>query len=247
MRIHAIETHKITIADQNLCAILDTYIPAFDEQTVLALTSKIVSICEGRVVKLGTVEKRTLIEQEADYFLPAAFNKYHTTLTLTRGVLIPAAGIDESNGDGSYVLWPRDPQQTANAVRGYLQRRFNRTHVGVIITDSKTTPLRMGVTGVALAYSGFQALNDYVGTKDLFGRTLRITKVNVVDALATAAVLVMGEGSEQTPLAVVGEVPFVTFQERDPSPAELEQLRIAVEDDLYGPLLTSVQWHKGQR
>src|SRR6266508_2193439 len=69
------------------------------------------------------------------------------------------------------------------------------------ITDSKTAPLRVGVTGVTLAYSGFQALNDYVGTKDLFGRAWRMIKVNVVDALATAAVLVMGEGSEQTPLA----------------------------------------------
>ena len=99
------------------------------------------------------------------------------------------------------------------------------------ITDSKTAPLRVGVTGVALAYSGFQALNDYVDTKDLFGQAFRMIKVNVVDALATAAVLVMGEGSEQTPLAA----------------AEVQQLRIAVEDDIYGPLLTSVQWHKGQR
>jgi F420-0:gamma-glutamyl ligase len=98
------------------------------------------------------------------------------------------------------------------------------------ITDSKTAPLRVGVTGVALAYSGFQALNDYVGTKDLFGRALRMIKVNVVDALAA-----------------VEELPFVTFQEREPSPAEVQQLRIAVEDDIYGPLLTSVQWHKGQR
>jgi len=187
MRIHPIETHKITLKDQNVFAILDTYVSAFDERTVLAITSKIVSICEGRVVKIGTVEKRTLIAQEADDFLPAALNKYHMTLMIKQGMLIPTAGIDESNGDGYYILWPRDPQQTANAVRAYLQRRFSRTHVGVIITDSKTTPLRVGVTGVALAYSGFQALNDYVGTKDLFGRALRMTKVNVVDALATAA------------------------------------------------------------
>jgi dihydrofolate synthase / folylpolyglutamate synthase len=115
------------------------------------------------------------------------------------------------------------------------------------ITDSKTAPLRVGVTGVALAYSGFQALNEYMGTKALFGRALRMIKVNVVDALATAAVLVMGEGSEQTPLAAVEELPFVTLQEREPSPAEVQQLRIAVEDDIYGPLLTSVQGHKGQR
>ena len=118
------------------------------------------STCEGRVVKIGTVDKRTLIAQEADVFLPAALNKYHTTLTMKQGILIPTAGIDESNGEGYYVLWPRDPQQTANAVRAYLQRRFRRKYVGVIITDSKTTPLRVGVTGVALAYSGFQALND---------------------------------------------------------------------------------------
>jgi putative folate metabolism gamma-glutamate ligase len=247
MRIHTIETHKITSRDHDLFAILDACVPTFDERTVLAITSKIVAICEGRIVQMGTVDKQTLIAQEADAFLPAAFNKYHTTLTIKRGILIPTAGIDESNGDGFYILWPRDPQQTANAVRAYLQQRFHRTHVGVIITDSRTTPLRVGVTGVALAYSGFQALNDYVGTKDLFGRALRITKVNVVDALATAAVLVMGEGSEQTPLAVVGELPFVTWQDRDPSPAEVQQLRIAVEDDLYGPLLTSVQWHPGQQ
>jgi F420-0:gamma-glutamyl ligase len=144
------------------------------------------------------------------------------------------------------VLWPHNPQQTANTVCAYLRQRFACTHVGVIITDSKTTPLRVGVTGVALAYSGFRALNDYVGTVDCFGRPLRMTKVNVVDALATTAVLVMGEGSEQTPLAVVSDLPFVAFQERDPSAEELQQLQIAVADDLYGPLLTSVQWHKGR-
>ena len=170
------------------------------------------------------MDKRTLIAQEADAFLPAAFNKYYTTLTTKQGILIPAAGIDESNGDGYYILWPRDPQQTPNAACAYLQRRFRRTHVGVIITDSKTTPLRVRVTGIALAYSGFQPLNDYVGAKDLFEHTLRMTKVNVVDALATAAVLVMGEGSEQTPLAVTAEPPFVTFQERAPSPVEVQQL-----------------------
>jgi dihydrofolate synthase / folylpolyglutamate synthase len=73
-----------------------------------------------------------------------------------------------------------------------------------------------------------------------------VTKVNVVDALAAAAVLVMGEGSEQTPLAIISDLPFVTFYDRDPSMEELQQLRIAIDDDLYGPLLTSVRWRKGQ-
>ena len=247
MQVQAIKTHRITTKDQNVLAILDAYLPTLHDGTILAITSKIIAICQGRVVPIGTVDKHTLIAQEAEYFLPPDLNKYHMTLTIKHGLLIPTAGIDESNGDGFYVLWPQAPQQTANEVRAYVQRRFGCQHLGIIITDSKTTPLRRGVTGIALAYSGFHALNNYVGTVDLFGRPLRMTQVNVVDALATAAVLIMGEGSEQTPLAVVSDLPFVTFQERDPSAEELQQLRIALEDDLYGPLFTSVQWHKGQQ
>jgi dihydrofolate synthase / folylpolyglutamate synthase len=247
MQIRAIKTHKITTTDRNLFAILDAYIADLDEGSILAITSKIVAICQGRVVPIGTVDKRTLIVQEADYFLPPDHSKYHMTLTITQGLLVPTAGIDESNGNGYYVLWPHSPQDAANAVWAYLRRRFGRERLGVIITDSRTTPLRTGVTGVTLAHSGFRALNNYVGTEDCFGHPLRITQVNVVDALAAAAVFVMGEGSEQTPLAVISDLPSVHFQEQEPSADELQRLRIAQEDDIYGPLLMSVPWHKGHR
>jgi dihydrofolate synthase / folylpolyglutamate synthase len=247
MQIQAIKTHKITTTDRNLFAILDAYISGLDEGSILAITSKIVAICQGRVVPIGTVDKRTLIVQEADSFLPPDHSKYHMTLTITQGLLVPTAGIDESNGNGYYVLWPHSPQDTANAVWAYLRRRFGRERLGVIITDSRTTPLRTGVTGVTLVHSGFRALNNYVGTADCFGHRLRITQGNVVDALAAAAVFVMGEGSEQTPLAVISDLPSVHFQEREPSAEELQRLRIAQEDDIYGPLLMSVPWHKGHR
>jgi putative folate metabolism gamma-glutamate ligase len=245
MQIHAIKTHKITLQDQALLAILDMYLATFADGSILAITSKIVAICQRRIAKIGATDKQALIEEEAAFFLPPTTNKYHVTLTIKAGVLIPNAGIDESNGDGYHILWPHAPHQTANTVRAYLQQRFNIQQVGVIITDSNVTPLRLGVTGVAVAYSGFRALNDYVGAPDLFGRDLRMTKVNVLDALATAAVLVMGEGSEQTPLAVISDLPFVTFQAHDPTAEELQQLRIPVADDLYGALLTGVEWRKG--
>jgi putative folate metabolism gamma-glutamate ligase len=247
MQIRAIKTHKITTTDRDLFAILDAYISDLNEGSILAITSKIVAICQGRVVPIGSVDKRTLIMQEADYFLPPDRSKYHMTLTITQGLLVPTAGIDESNGNGYYVLWPHSPQDTANAVWAYLRRRFGRERLGVIITDSRTTPLRTGVTGVTLVHSGFRALNNYVGTADCFGHRLRITQGNVVDALAAAAVFVMGEGSEQTPLAVISDLPSVHFQEREPSAEELQRLRIAQEDDIYGPLLMSVPWHKGHR
>jgi F420-0:gamma-glutamyl ligase len=162
MQVQAIKTHKITPTDQNLLAILDAYLPGLNDGSVLAITSKIVAICQGRVVPIGTVEKHTLITQEADYFLPPDRSKYHMTLTITQGLLVPTAGIDESNGNDYYVLWPHSLQDTANAVWAYLRRRFGRERLGVMITDSRTTPLRTGVTGVALAHSGFRALNNYV-------------------------------------------------------------------------------------
>ena len=247
MRVQALRTHKITGADRDLFAILDAHLPAFGEGSVLAITSKIIAIAEGRVVPMAGADKAQLIAEQADQFLPANASKWGVSLTITNGMLIATAGIDESNSEGHFVLWPSDVQRSANALRGYLVKRFGLSRAGVVITDSRTSPLRIGVTGVALAHSGFRALNDYVGARDLFGRALRMTKVNVMDALATAAVLVMGEGSEQTPLALIDDLPFVHFQERDPSPAELEQLRVSPEDDLYAPLLAGAPWQRNPR
>jgi len=244
MRVQSIKTHKIT-DDRDLLALLDRYIPSLQEHSVLVITSKIVSICQGRLVPVGSIDKQTLIEQEADLFLLRSSSRYHVSLTIKDNLLIPSSGIDESNAFGQYVLWPTDVQGVANQVRAHLCQRFSRRHLGVIVTDSKTTPLRWGVTGVTIAHSGFRAVNDQIGQPDIFGRHLEMTKVNVADALAAAAVLVMGESSEQTPLAVIDELPFVAFQDRDPTPEELEQRWISLEDDLYAPLLQAVDWQKG--
>ena len=247
MRVQAIATHRITTAASDLLAILATYIQSVEEQTILAITSKIVALCQGRVVPMADADRQALIQAEADYFLPPGASRYGVTLTLKENLLTPNAGIDESNADGAYVLWPHEPQQVADDVRAWLCRQFGRQQVGVIITDSAPVPLRWGVTGVAIAHSGFLALNDYIGRADLFGRPLRMTKANVAQALATAAVLVMGEGDEGTPLAVITDAAFVQFQERAPTAEELQQLPIKLEDDLYAPLLTGVAWQsKGE-
>ena len=161
-------------------------------------------------------------------------------------MVITDSVIDETNGKGYYIHWPKDQQKTANDVRKYLAKKFKLKRVGVIITDSKTSPLRWGVTGVTITHSGFAPLNDYIGTKDIFGRELKFTKSNIMDALGGAAVLVMGEGKEQTPLAIIEDVPLVNFQQRNPTAKELREVNItALEDDLYKELLCSVKWRKG--
>ncbi len=247
MKIFSIKTHKIRPYKQNLFEILDKYLKSLKERSIVVITSKIVSICEGRVVKMEKADKKELIEQEAEYFLPPEKNKYNITLTIKGNLLVPTAGIDESNGNGYYILWPEDSQKTANEVRQYLCKRFSIKKVGVIITDSKTTPLRWGTTGVAIAHSGFASLNDYIGKPDIFGRKFKVQKANISDALAVSGVLIMGEGSEQTPLAVVEDVPFVKFQNRNPSKKELKEFHIDMEDDLYGSLLKGVKWRKGSK
>ena len=226
--------------------IIDRYIPHIEERSIITITSKIVSITQGRVVKKEGTDKNKLIEKEADLFIPPSENKYDFYLTIKNNTLIPSAGNDGSNAGHYYILWPDGAQLVANQIRDYLTKKFNILNVGVLITDSTTAPLRWGVRGIAIAHSGFNALNDYIGKPDIFGRKLEVTKANVADALAAAAVIEMGEGNEQTPLAVITDVPYIEFQDRNPTHEEIDSMKISLEDDIFEPILKSVKWHKGK-
>lgn len=231
MIIKPIKTEKID-GKQDFFRILDRFIKSPKENSILAITSKIIAICEGRTVKVGSIEKDELIEKEAD-FIFSQKNKYNVVVTVKGNALIASGGIDESNSNGSYVLWPKDPQKSANEVRKYLLKKYGLKNFGVIITDSRNNPLRRGTTGVAIAHSGFLALKNYIGKKDIFDRKMKVTKSNLLDALATAAVLVMGEGSEQTPMATITDIPFIKFQKRNPSKKELKDFYLDPKDDIY--------------
>lgn len=244
MKVTAVKTHKITTADKDILKVIDKYVTNLSERNILVVTSKIIAICEGRTVLASSTTKDELVEQEADYYLPRSLSKYNVCISVKNSIMVASAGIDESNGNGNFVLWPKDPQASANSIRKFLQNKFKLKEVGIIISDSKTTPLRWGVTGVALAHSGFEALNSYIDKPDIFGRLMQVEKLNISDSLATAAVSVMGEGSEQTPLCVISNLPQVKFQNRSPNQAELESLKISLEDDIYAPLLTKVKWKK---
>lgn len=245
MIVQTIKTRKVTPKACTLFELLDESLTVLKERSVVAIASKIVSLCEGSVVPLDQADKDQLIEQYATYYLPRSFSRYQVSFTITNGWLVPGAGIDESNGSGHYILWPKDIQKTANDVRQYLRKKHGLTEVGVILTDSTTRPLMWGTTGIALAYSGFAPLKDYIGTPDLFGREFQFHKNNIANGLAAAAVVVMGEGAEQTPIAVVNDLPFVQFQDHDPTQEELTSLRIALEDDVYAPLIQTAPWQKG--
>lgn len=246
MLVNAYKTHKIQ-PHEDLFKILDKYLSKLDEKSIVVITSKIVSLTEGHVVKNdGRTEKHDLAKKESQYYLGDEYPApYGHLITIKNDILIPSAGIDESNSNGYFVLYPEDLQETANSIWRYLRKKHQLKELGIIISDSHTTPLRWGVTGIGLSWCGFKSMNNLVGSDDLFGRKLISTQASVLDGITAAAVVVMGEGAEQTPLAVVSNVTFVSFQDREPTQKELDAIKITKEKDIYGPLLTSVKWEKG--
>jgi putative folate metabolism gamma-glutamate ligase len=248
MIIAPIKTGKILTSQHTIFELLDKYLPEAAEKSVVAITSKIISLCEGRVSPVPGKTKDELVKQESDYYLDTEPGKYKYSFTLTQNTLIPMAGIDESNGNGQHVLWPQNPQKNADEIREYLRKKFNLKDIGVVITDSTCMPMRWGVIGIALSYSGFRAINDYTDKEDLFGRKLQVSMAAVANGLAATAVLAMGEGAEQTPIAVISDVPFVKFQGHSPTKKELELFYMKDKDeDLFAPFLNAVKWLPGKK
>lgn len=248
MNISAIKT-PIVHANDDLFAILKHSLPPIQEGDVIVISSKIIALADGEVIaeqELETKEaKQEIVKQYAEWYIDPHSSKYNVMLTIKNHVLAVNAGIDESNTDAGYVLWPKDPQATANQIWQWIRQEYGVKQVGVIISDSKTFPLKWGVIGTALAHCGFSALVDKRHTPDLFGRELKITQVNVMEALAVAGVFAMGEANEQTPVALIKDIPHIEFVEHEPTPEELESLVNIMEDDVYAPILQSADWQKG--
>lgn len=248
MNITAYRTPTVTPGD-DLYQLLDEALPMVPPNSIVVITSKIISLCQNQVIsKQEVTNKQNLIQQESEYYLEGTYiQRYGVCITIKNQLLIPTAGIDESNGQNCYILYPQNIPKVAAEIWHYCRKRNSDQPVGVLITDSHTTPLRRGVIGIALGWCGFKPLYSYIGKPDLFENPIRITQVNVLDALAASAVFMMGEGNEQTPLAIIEQAPRITFQDHPPTQQDLDSVTIDLKDDLYAPLLESVRWKKGSR
>jgi dihydrofolate synthase / folylpolyglutamate synthase len=226
---------KVFREGENLANFVVSYIKKLKENTIIVVTSKIVALSEKRTATIQNERtKEKLIIAESELAIPTKY----VWLTLKDNMVMASAGIDESNANGKLILLPKDSFKTARLLRKQLQRKYKLKKIAVIITDSRTAPLRSGVTGVALGYSGVRGLRDYRGTPDIFERKFEFSQTNVVDSLATSAVLVMGEGNEQQPLALIEKAPVV-FCER----VRKNELRIDPRNDLYKPFFSALHKH----
>jgi coenzyme F420-0:L-glutamate ligase/coenzyme F420-1:gamma-L-glutamate ligase len=184
---------------------------------VLAVAHKIVSKAEGRIVSLADVEPSAkamkmakehgkdprimeLILKESVQILRA---KNGIIVSETRqGLVCANAGVDQSNVEGdSAVLLPVDPDRSASRLRDAVKKKAGK-EIAVVITDTFGRPFREGQANVAIGVAGISPIKSYIGSRDMYGRKLRVSEIAVADEIASAAELVMGK-AQGVPIAII--------------------------------------------
>lgn len=184
---------------------------------VLVISSKFVSMSERSLIDLKNVKvsKRAralalkfkmderiaqVTLQESDYVVSGIPG---FLLTINDGMIAPNAGIDKSNcPQGKIVLYPKNSFKTANELRKKFLKKYG-IKIGIVISDSRLMPTRIGCTGIAIGVSGFDPVDDERGKTDLYGKKLKVTFKATADCLATMGVFMMGESNESIPLVVI--------------------------------------------
>jgi F420-0:gamma-glutamyl ligase len=207
------------------------------EGDCIAIASKVVAIHQGRCVPRNVSKKEELIRREADFYLDEPM-KDGVIHTIKNGLLIANAGIDPFGG--YHVLWPKQPKETAEELLAWFKKEYRRKELYLLVVDSRSVMMRQGAVGIALAWAGFPPLYDNRKRKDLLGFDSGGTQTNLPDSLAAAAALAMGEANEQTPLARIRGVTYLTNPKASP-----DEFEISIEKDIYAPFLKDKKWKKG--
>lgn len=230
LQFHVVPDIPMIEAADDLAGILLTGLArlpvTLQDGDILVLAQKIVSKAEGRLIPLASVTPspraiELATETDKDPRLVQLILDESTEVMRKKpGVLIMRhrlgnvgahAGIDQSNiaheGGECALLLPVDPDASARRLRAALEAGTGR-RLGVIIADSMNRAWRLGTIGGAIGCAGLQVLDDLRGTRDLFGRELKVTVINRVDSLAATACLLMGESVQKTPAVLIQGLPF---------------------------------------
>lgn len=250
MIIKPVRTKKFIPPKDSLEDLVEAIAENLTEKSIVVVTSKVIAICEGRCIPLEEYnsDKKELAKKEADLYLEQQITPNASWMhTIKDGVLIGSAGIDKSNGNGFFILWPKDPKASVKKLYELLKIRTKIRDFGIVITDSHTLPFRRGLMGFSIAYFGFKPLIDDRGKEDLFGYEMHLAQRNVPDTLAASAVFLMGESGEQTPVAIISDLPEqVEFIDHEyVGEGIFSTYEIEPEEDIYWLFYGAVDWKKG--
>lgn len=227
MQLIPVTTRTLQPPQDDLLSVMTETLPTLQEKDVVLVSSKVVAIHEGRTAPADQVDKEALVKDTADLIIPRSY--WSSPLTVAHNTFLGAAGIDESNGNGYYILLPEDIFASAKRLHSWLKEKFNLNEIGVVIVDSHSVPFRYGATGVAVGFWGIEPLEDCRGREDLFGREIKHERSNLVDGLAAGATVLMGEVDESTPIVVARDIPRLTFTNQDMR----DQLFTSFKDDTF--------------
>ncbi|MDP9119163.1 MAG: coenzyme F420-0:L-glutamate ligase, partial [Actinomycetota bacterium] len=199
---------------------------AASDGDVVAVTQKIVSKAEGRMVP--GEDRGAWVERET---VDVVARRGDLVITRTRhGFVCANAGVDASNvREGFLTLLPEDPDASAERLQKELSARLGLSRLGVVITDTFGRPWREGVVDVAIGCAGLPPLVDLRGTGDDHGKELETTVVALADAVAAASGLVMTK-TARVPAALVRGLGAATG---DAPPGPASALVRRPEDDLF--------------
>jgi coenzyme F420-0:L-glutamate ligase / coenzyme F420-1:gamma-L-glutamate ligase len=187
------------------------------DKDIVIIASTIIAKAEGETFRLEDIDpKEKALEVAARNgkdvrFVQAVLSRSREVLVETPFMLVTTlaghtcvnAGIDESNVENGFLLYsPKDPDSSASKLGERLEM-ISGKKLSVIITDTNGRAFKIGQTGVAIGVYKIKPIKGWIGEKDLFGKTLEITEEAIVDELAGAANLLMGEGAGGIPVVVI--------------------------------------------
>ena len=198
---------------------------------VIAITQKIVSKAEGRIVPVGDGGRDAWVERETRRVVA---RRGDLVIAETRhGFVCANAGVDASNvEEGFLTLLPEDPDASAGTApprpSRAARRRGGRRDHGHLRQD-----LAAWSVNVSIGCAGIPALVDLRGTADHHGRELEATVVALADEVAAASGLAMGKAA-RVPVAIVRGVGF------EPASVPASEMVRPPQEDLFrtSPLLS---------
>mgnify|MGYP000489317397 CR=1 FL=1 len=215
-----------------------------EDRDIIVISQKVVSKAEGRVVKFEEINPSEEAEKLAEKvqrdpkLIELVLKETRRIIKASpeilivedkRGLICINAGVDKSNVPrDAYSLLPQDPDESARRIKKEIKKLTGK-EIAVIIVDTFSRPFRRGQVEFAIGIAGIKPFKDYRGQRDLYGNLLKVKNVAIVDEMACAAELVMGQAKEAIPVAIIKNLERAEVSED----SSIRELAISHQEDLF--------------